>query len=182
LPRWEEFVKTITEPAATVGVFSMSRGDICGLDEQLLWSHYAADHTGVCLTYQIPYSFVDNLIGCAQVSYGEERLFQALASLDLTGRLDFETGIKPVITSFLTTKARHWSYEKEVRFLSFSPGPVQFERAWLKQICFGLNTPAAVRAEIMERVQKLGYPDCTFVELRHSQVDLFALEAHEVDG
>jgi hypothetical protein len=47
LARWRAFAQTITEPASTCGVFSLCSGDIRGLEERLLWSHYAADLSGV---------------------------------------------------------------------------------------------------------------------------------------
>ncbi len=178
--RWGAFAQTITEPASTCGVFSLCSGDIRGMEERLLWSHYAADHKGVCVTYQIPYSFVETLVGCSGVNYGEGKLLEALRKLDLStsgkeSRLD-------VVKSFLTTKAEQWGYEKEVRFISFEPGPVKFERDWLRQICFGLNTSPEDRAKVIALVRKLGYTECGFAELVHSDNGLYALELREVQS
>lgn len=182
LARWHAFTKTITEPAATCGVFSMCSGDIRGLEERLLWSHYASDHKGVCVTYQVPYSFVDTLIGVSAVKYGAEKLLDALRSLDLSTKPDFESRIKPVITSFLTTKAEQWSYEKEVRFISFEPGLVKFESDWLRQICFGLNTSPEDRAQVIGRVKQLGYTECRFAELVHLDSGLYELDSRQVQA
>ena len=87
-----------------------------------------------------------------------------------------------VVKSFLTTKAEQWAYEKEVRFISLEPGPVQFERDWLKQICFGLNTSPDDRSKVIERVRYHGYADCAFVELVHSDRGLYELDSREVDS
>lgn len=180
LTRWRDFARTITEPALTCGVFSLCRGDIRGLEERLLWSHYAADHKGVCLTYRIPYSFVNTLIGCSGVDYGAKKLLEALRALELSKRPDFESRIKPVITSFLTAKAEQWEYEKEVRFISFKPGLVQFERDWLRQVCFGLNTSQEDRARVVAQVRMHGYTECEFAQLVHSDRGLYELELKEV--
>lgn len=179
--RWEGFIQTVSEPARTTGIFSLCAGDIRGLQERLLWSHYANDHRGVCLTLEMPYSFVHkSLVGFAPVHYGSDKLIHALQTLDLSRRLDFEAEIKPVITAYLTTKAEQWAYEREARFISFAPGPVPIEKAWLRQICFGLNTSSTDRAAVVEAVQRHGYTNCVFAELVHSDEGLFALDCRQV--
>lgn len=180
LGRWQSFAKLVTEPAATCGIFSLCAGDIRGMDERLLWAHYADNHRGVCVTYEIPYTFVDTMIGFAPVTYGEEKLLDAIRALDVSGRPDFKTVIEPVITNFLTTKAKQWAYEKEARFISFASGLVQFERDWLRQVCFGLNTSPAERTAVIEVVKRHGYQNCRFAEVFHSDGGLYELDTREV--
>jgi len=42
-------------------------------ENRLMWSHYADDHRGICLTYAIPRSFIDNnidkIMGITNVDY-----------------------------------------------------------------------------------------------------------------
>ena len=65
------------------------------------WSHYANNHKGVCLGFDVPKTSL------SKVNYIEERLPH-------NGKIDESLMIK-----FLTTKFSHWSYEKEYRaFLS----------------------------------------------------------------
>jgi len=171
----------IEERAKTCGVFSISCGLIDGDDERLIWAHYAANHTGVCLTFTIPYAFViKNLVGTAPVDYSSDSLFDALERLDLSKRPDFETDLKPVITAYLTTKAPEWKYERESRLISFNPGLQIFDRAWLKQICFGLRTSNADRERLRELAKN--YPDCNLVEAVRSDSDLFRITLREVPG
>ncbi len=181
LERWSRFTKAVTEPAKNCGVLSLCTGDIRGMNERLLWAHYADNHRGVCITYEVPYTFVDSIVGLAPVTYGSDRLMQALRSVDLTKRLDFETHIQPVVTAFLTTKAEQWAYEREARFISEKPGLVTFEREWLSQICFGLNTPGDERRAVIDAVKRIGYPNCKFTELVHSEDGLYALESRLVE-
>ena len=105
LERWQSFATAVTAPAATCGIFSLCAGDIRGMDESLLWAHYADNHRGVCVTYEIPYKFVDKLIGFAPVTYGEEQLLDALRTLDLSEKPGLRIKIESVITHFLTTIA-----------------------------------------------------------------------------
>ncbi|TAK99355.1 MAG: DUF2971 domain-containing protein [Aquabacterium sp.] len=178
--RWQIFATSVTAPAATCGIFSLCAGDIRGMDERLLWAHYADNHRGVAITYEIPYKFVDTMIGFAPVTYGEGKLLAALRALDLSGRPDFKTVIEPVITNFLTTKAKQWGHEKEARFISFTPGLVRFERDWLRQICFGLNTPPADRAAVIEATKRFGYRNCRFAEVFNADGGLYELDTREV--
>jgi len=93
----------------------------------------------------------------------------AADALPASDRPDFESKIKPVITTFLATKAEQWAYEQEARYISFESGLVQFERDWLRQICFGLNTSRGDRTAVIEAVKRLRYTNCGFVEVVHSQ-------------
>jgi hypothetical protein len=182
LAHWKVVANTIAERASTCGVLSLSAGDLCGSNEQLLWSHYADNHKGVAVTYEIPYEFINGLVGCSPVTYDPNGLLEALRSLDLSKKLDFETGVKPVVTRFLTTKASHWEYECEARLISFKPGPVNIQREWVRQICFGLNTPLDDRAKVIDRTQQFGYSACQFAEVVHSDNGLFDFELREVAG
>jgi hypothetical protein len=178
IARWEPHARRIIEIAATCGVFSVCVGDVAGANERLMWSHYADDHAGVCLTYQIPSVFAQRLIGMSPVHYGQDVLFEALRALDLE-RLDDIEVLKPVITAFLTTKAPEWQYESEGRLIAFDPGLVRFNQSWLKQLCFGLRTPAVSRRRLIELVQANKYRECHFAELARSESGLFDVELRE---
>ncbi|MGF6785797.1 DUF2971 domain-containing protein [Paraburkholderia sp. 35.1] len=173
------FANKVVEHAKTCGVYSLSCGSIAGDDERLLWAHYAANHTGVCLTFKIPYDFVsDNMVGVAPVEYSTDSLFGALRGIDLSKKPDFEQDIKPILTAYLTTKAPEWEYEHEARFISFHSGLQELDRTWLKQICFGLRTSAADRERVTQLAEN--YPDCNLVEAVKSDDDLFRLTLREV--
>ena len=70
----------------------------------VLWSHYAAKHTGLCLGFDIP----DELLG--RVTYSRKRL-----------RVEPEVFSHPrheapeTLIRFFFTKYAHWRYENEVR-------------------------------------------------------------------
>lgn len=167
--------------ASECGVFSLSSGSIDGNKERLLWAHYANNHTGICLTFEIPDSFVvERLVGCAPVQYSHDSLFEALKQLDLSRSPDFDNDLKPIVTAFLTTKSPEWSYEKEARLISFSPGEQEFDPGWLKQICFGLRTSDADRKRVKELAAK--YPNCGLIEAVKSENDLFRLSLREVSN
>jgi hypothetical protein len=173
------YAEEVRERARTTGVFSLSCGDICGEEERLLWAHYAANHSGVCLTFQIPYTFVvERLVGSAPVTYSSDKLFDSMRALDLTRRPDFDRDLKSIVTAFLTTKAPEWKYECESRLLSFDAGSVTFERTWLRQICFGLRTSNADKQRIAQLAR--GYPNTHLTEVFQVDDDIFRLGIREV--
>ena len=169
----------IMQRASTCGVFSVCSGEIIGSRERLMWSHYGGNHAGVCLTYVIPDSIASQLIGTAPVRYGEESLIEAIRQVDFRRRIDFQAA-QPVLTAYLTTKAREWEYESESRLIAFAPGSVTFERSWLRQVCFGLRTPLDVRSKITQGLKDFGYADCKLAEVFHAETGVFDLGIREV--
>lgn len=177
--RFLNFARKIENIAKTCGVFSLCSGSIDGDKERLLWAHYAKNHTGICLTYKIPSTFViEHLIGCAKVEYTPDALYDALRKLNILGDPDFETEIKPIVTAFLTTKSPEWAYENESRLISFSPGLQACDRSWLSQICFGLRTSDEDRARVQELAAN--YPNCNLVEAVNLENDLFRLTLRNI--
>lgn len=173
------FAREVQCKAKTIGIFSLSSGRVDGEQERLMWSHYADNHRGVCLTFEIPTQFVfENLVGCAPVQYSADALMSALRNLDLTRKPEFEADIKPILSSWLATKSDEWAYEKEARLIAFSAGLQLFERSWLKKICFGLRTDMPNRIRVKELVQS--YPACTLSEMYVKEDGLFDLGVRDV--
>ena len=68
------------------------------------WSHYADNHRGVCLEFDVPDDHLE------KVDYVKERL-------DYGNTIDLE-----IMKKYLKTKFEHWSYEEEYRaFISLDP-------------------------------------------------------------
>lgn len=173
------YVRQVQDHAKTCGIFSMCSGSIDGDGERLLWAHYARNHSGICLTFEIPHSFVmERLVGSAPVVYGQDDLVTALRNLDLTRKPEFEADLKPIVTSLLRTKAAEWRYENESRLISYAPGLQAFDRGWLRQICFGLRTSTEHRARIKELSSQ--YPNCHLAEACWADEELFRLTLREI--
>ena len=68
----------------------------------LMWSHYAADHTGICLEFHLSNLLFNKVMG---VVYQEE--FPAILPEEMYSR----------VHDVLLTKAKCWSYEEEFRLL-----------------------------------------------------------------
>lgn len=97
LPQYEQLMRKW-------GVLSLSER----FDSILMWSHYAADHRGICIGFDADKDFYRL---AAQVSYEEE-----MPICDFLKR-EQEGGAESVLKSALLTKSKDWSYEKEWRVL-----------------------------------------------------------------
>lgn len=69
----------------------------------LMWSHYAANHTGICIGFDTEHS----PFNCAvNVSYSTER-----------PKAEFNSAPEELIDRVLLRKSQHWQYEKEWRII-----------------------------------------------------------------
>jgi hypothetical protein len=73
----------------------------------LMWSHYARNHTGVCLGIEIPEERVQPM------NYQRERLELLLKMSPLEAAIDDE-----IIKQVVTTKFEEWAYEREWRYIA----------------------------------------------------------------
>jgi DUF2971 family protein len=132
-------------------------------DNLLLWSHYAASHTGLCLGFDI----LDHPPEARMYVQYQPRLLKISdvknVPLDLAKRL-------------LSTKRESWSYEQEVRmFVGITDRPDEMGLFWfqfgpdlqLREVIIGAQCRAEHAAEVCEVLK--GYPDqidCTWAYMR----------------
>lgn len=98
-------------------------------DSILMWSHYAADHTGYCLEFEA----TDNtpVFGAAQcVSYAD-----AYPEINF-----YNTTNEDKLTLSFLTKFTDWSYEREWRIIDYAgPRSREYPSELLKSVTFGLK-------------------------------------------
>lgn len=85
--------------AATVGLLCFSRNR----HNPVLWSHYAARHSGICLGFEAPDDHLHRVV------YSRRRVVLELEQLKMHA-ID-----KATVMRFLFTKYSHWRYEAEAR-------------------------------------------------------------------
>jgi hypothetical protein len=95
--------------ADTMGLLCFSRN----WHNPVLWSHYAARHTGVCLGFEAPDDHLH------QISYSKRRVVVETEQLKAHAIDD------AAVMNFLFTKYAHWRYEAEVRVFINLRGSVQ---------------------------------------------------------
>ncbi|VXC20433.1 conserved hypothetical protein [Luteimonas sp. 9C] len=154
----------------STGVLSLASNWDC----PLMWSHYGAQHTGVCLEYSTRDHVAKNLL---MVRYDAPRSVSLQDLYDWKLKGDFAARKRVLETSFLA-KAPAWSYEEEWRCLARSSGPhsVPFD---LAAIYFGERCNSSVRTAIVKTMHDRSKP-LHFYDVSFSQ-DNFALRRDEVD-
>lgn len=119
-------------------------------DNILLWSHYADNHYGVCLKFDILQD-LDFFSIPLTVIYDQ--------SYPVYNHM---TEPKEIITKMIKTKFELWKYEKEIRIFKQAKNLHNFNKTALTEIIFGCNT----LQEEIDRIKNLtsanGYGHLTF--------------------
>lgn len=148
----------LRECAKRVGVFSASRSNL----DPRMWSHYADEHRGACLTYEfvakdlLPPKFP--LASAGEVFYDNSPIVEFIkeeASIH-----DEEAFVAGIIHRYFKTKDKAWAYEQESRIIRQEAGVHVFEKSSLKlsQVVFGLNTSKSDKDLVMRLARD--YADC----------------------
>jgi hypothetical protein len=173
----DSFFKDFQEKISEVGVCSFS----LTLKQPLMWSHYANNNRGVCILYDISPDFLDNkdkIIGVSKVSYEPNTLTNWFVNIDetiLNVPSEFVVELAKVV---LTAKAPPWDYEEEARIIRPNAGPFNIPREFIKQICFGLQTPPEDK-ELIKLIMDRFDNQVTFCEIVRTDTD-FGIDAEEI--
>jgi len=140
----DEFLKRnerkIQDTVNNIGVLSLSATK----SNILLWSHYAAGHTGICLKF-IATSSTDFFGSSLPVKYSPK-----YPDIDI-----LKTSPEDQVEAFLFTKAIDWKYEKEWRIIHHEKGPGdrKFPKEFLVEVIFGAGIDPKDRSAIAEWVK-----------------------------
>ena len=132
----------------------------------LMWSHYAQNHTGVCLEFATD---IQPFLTAVEVRYDKARpVFRPM----MADRSD-------LIERVLLYKAKFWEYEHEWRYFRVGAGLISFEPSTLTSIILGAAaTPHFVgqlRALIDERQAPIEVKQASF-DLREYKLHVDRLE------
>jgi len=122
------------------GVLSLSEDGSC----PLMWSHYAEDHKGLCLGYNVPEMAKKNVRPIIYTSDSREvRTSQILKMIN-----NDNSARRAIEESIFLRKASPWAYEKEWRMIS-NVG-LQNASLYLSEITFGLRCKDTTIYSIMK--------------------------------
>lgn len=132
---------------ARIGIYSFAGNPL----SVLMWSHYASDHTGLCLQFDAAQSLAP-LVRAFTVDYAED-----FPSIDAV------TNLQDGLTASLHTKHVGWNYEWERRIIVPDQAGkfMQFRPEALRGIVFGYRaTPAIYEAvqSILDERTRVGAP------------------------
>jgi hypothetical protein len=120
-------------------------------DDILMWSHYGAGHSGVCLEFEV------NLRLEASVSSpstnSSHRMPSPMRVLYASGfpAVKFQDSDERQVRALFLTKAEQWSYEREWRLIDWrGPGIKKFDPRSLSGVIFGCRMPEKDRITLKE--------------------------------
>lgn len=154
---WEAIARDILRALRNdIGVYCMSRNS----NNILMWSHYAADHTGYCIEFEA--TDYTPVFGTAQaVSYESARPI-----VDMFNTPSEEQARKSMLTKF-----KDWAYEEEWRIVDtdLGPGLHSYPAELLRSVTFGCRMQESDQAKIRSWVAARGHPARFFVAAPDAQ-------------
>lgn len=136
--KYERYLK---QSLQQVGICSFSKAR----KNQLMWSHYADEHKGICI------GFKEEYLKKAGVSFWKQMwniriiiplmiLLNVFIILRIMNALtEFDNICGDILLSILTTKYTSWKYERERRLIVENFGARKFEPLAVNSIAFGLR-------------------------------------------
>jgi len=168
----ETVFNRLEEQLNEVGIFSLSALH----DNPLMWAHYAGDHKGLCLGFEIidgsPLAQSEH---CLRVVYadtipkiGDGFIQQISISIDDRGQLQSNARIAfsdPAVRAAISTKSLDWEYEREWRYVQQKSGVYPWPGP-LTEIVFGLRCSSERRKHYLQLATKFIPNDVRIYEMR----------------
>lgn len=162
---------------------TLSQMRICSFslncDNILMWSHYAKEHTGICLMFSFceDPSLIDY---CSRINYVSK--ITPCNVLSPTGRKD-------LLKNCILSKYKDWSYEEEVRSIKFGKDILQntkgqyfcFNPKALKKIIFGCKATAETIEKYMSLCQEHGMQHVEFSKMKQLEDGTFGLREEKIE-
>lgn len=163
-----------------LGVCSFSITDLKKYGQTLMWSHYAHNHEGVCIEYNITKEFLeknnDHVMGIADVVYEEDFLINAIGKINSENESNLWIDLAKI---FLMCKSPSWEYEQEARIVSYKAGNMRIPKDYISKITFGINTSDDDISLIQEIANKFNSNIKLFRSIKSSRE--FEIEYTEID-
>ncbi len=140
-------------------------------DSVLMWSHYAENHTGFCVGFELSEKFTthknqEQIVGAIDVSYMTENpyvdYFNEIVQAEKPP--EWEEFWQSLLSMGMVAKSKAWEYEEEVRALRKTAGGVSFTPAELTEVVFGLNMSDRAREVIRKLLTGNGWTHIRFRE------------------
>ena len=129
------------------GIYSLSRTPI----DELLWAHYAYNHSGFCIEYDL-----NKLIEYEKNDYRylDVRYKNSPQIISITDMNSNDLNI--VLTKMLGIKSKAWEYEKEIRVITSNEGMHSYDYRAVKSIYFGLRMSDDDKDKLMNKLKGRG--------------------------
>jgi len=174
----EEIMRLLRKQLGTKGVLSLS----AKWDEPLLWSHYAAQHKGICIEYETNF----DLQYLKAIDYNAPRALSA-HDVYLWKCAGDKVAAGRIFDTYFYAKAPQWSYEAEWRDINDKSGlnPLHFD---ITAIHFGMRVDPVWKlmlVKTLHRDQQVALYDMltdeNSFELHRRQIERDELERRGID-
>ena len=132
-----------------------------------MWSHYAKEHSGISIEYELQDSLIDKLgksFFFNKISY-QETLVDSMKIIE-----------EPEYVRAFFTKAPSWEYENECRLITFADNLKETykleEGITIKSITFGYKTNSENK-DLVKTIVKQYNPECKFYEIQTPDFRIF---------
>lgn len=139
----------------------------------LMWSHYAQNHTGICVQYNLPKSIMES-----------DRELLTVSNLSNVNYVDHGDVTQSMyLSQAFFTKSKEWEYEDEVRLLHYDPTwntpfkPIKLPQGSVKAVYFGLKCSDETKAKVRKALQ---YENVDFYQIEVEPKDIYKLHASKV--
>ena len=144
--------------------------DQCGLaslsltmDHPLLWAHYAAGYSGICVVFKRSNSLRSALCLCAKVSYCDSlpklpvSLSYRMVAAQRANNEEFRELFDRIIFLSFLNKFRQWEYEQEARIVypSRASTKIAFEKDELVGVVLGPRSSSSLEERLTGEVRRL---------------------------
>lgn len=150
----EKYKRKIEEQLAKTGICSFSKAR----KNQLMWSHYADEHRGVCIGFKEHILRPEgSSIAPIDVTYQDEYPFEEIIERfkyfeQLPGENNVDSVAGDILYSILGTKYSSWRYERERRLVFYRSEAKQFDPEAVNSIAFGLRMEARDKSTLREMI------------------------------
>ncbi|MBB1137993.1 DUF2971 domain-containing protein [Myroides sp. WP-1] len=142
-------------------------------DCPLMWGHYADNHKGLCVKYQIDNNLTldnDKKLDVLKVKYSDNPIKIFDYSLEELDNLKFE---------ILSNKYSKWEYENEIRLINQEQGLLKINRKSIREIIFGCKSTPKNRYTVLKLFATLGY-DIQELKIAKRLPDQYQLSIQEM--
>jgi len=132
----------------------------------IMWSHYANNHKGVCLNFDLSVSnpFFDDLVG----QFG-----QGSVNYNDYTTVNYFKSKQKALEKLFYTKSKDWEYEAEYRFFTLQEhGLYRFKTEFLKGVIFGIRVPLREIDRFKRVCEKQGFSHVYFKKLIKDKLNI----------
>jgi hypothetical protein len=148
----------------------ISKSSVCcfsrNYENTTMWSHYADDHKGVCLIFDLLH---DNPF----IDYKSVRFTQGCVKYENCGSFNYLQSKEDGMNRLFLTKSKDWEYEAEYRFIILDEyGFFKFHPDFLKGVIFGLRVSEPDIKHFKLICTKNGFNNLLFSQFKKDQLKM----------